>query len=291
LPIDPNDPEDPNRQYSASNSGWVASGRLFGSYNLSKGWGAQFFGFYRGRQVQLQGTQGGMGFYGLGIKKDFNNKKGSIGFGADNFFTREMKIRSEVTSPLVNRESLNVMRNMGFRINISYRIGKMSMDAKPKRRKSINNDDLKEGGDGGGMDMGGQSQPQRSTGAAMMMPAASQKQPAKTTAPDTTKATVDATGIWTYSIETQMGTTNGRLTIKKEGNIYSGTVFSSRTNQETPLTSVTVSGNQLTAIYIANFGGNEVQVTISGPITGDDLDGTMSLGTFRTMPLKAKRTK
>ena len=72
---------------------------------------------------------------------------------------------------------------------------------------------------------------------------------------------------------------------------YSGTVFSSRDNQEIPLTSVTVSGNELTATYTANFGGNEVPVTIKGPITGDDLDATMSLGTFRTMPLKAKRNK
>ncbi len=47
------------------------------------------------------------------------------------------------------------MHTMSFRITFSYRIGKMSVDA-PKRRRSINNDDLKEGGDnGGGQDAGG----------------------------------------------------------------------------------------------------------------------------------------
>src|SRR5262249_52670458 len=109
----------------------------------------------------LQGWQGGMGFYSMGFRKEFANKKGSFGAAAENFFATEMRIKSEVESPLVNRQSLNVLHNMGFRVNISYRIGKMSMDG-PKRRKSINNDDLKDGGDGGGggggMDMGGGQQ-------------------------------------------------------------------------------------------------------------------------------------
>ncbi len=143
-------------QNNAKNNGFVISGRMFGSYDLSKGWGFQFFGFYRGRQVQLQGYQGGFGIYSLGLKKDFNEKKGSIGFGAENFFTPAIKVRNETKSPLVSQYSVNTMHNLSFKITFSYRIGKMTMDAKPKRRKSINNDDLKdgEGGGGGGMDGG-----------------------------------------------------------------------------------------------------------------------------------------
>jgi hypothetical protein len=181
---------------------------------------------------------------------------------------------------------------MNFQINVSYRIGKMSFDARPKRRRSVNNDDLKDGG-GEGMDMNGgmQQTQQRGTGSMPQISPVVAPKSTTSTQPDTAKATVDATGVWNYTIESQMGSTNGRLTIKKEGEIYSGTSFSSRTNQETPLTSVTVSGNVLTASYVANFGGNEIVITITGPITGDDLDGTMSFGTFRTMPLKAKRTK
>ncbi|HEY3430479.1 MAG TPA: outer membrane beta-barrel family protein, partial [Cyclobacteriaceae bacterium] len=287
--------------YSASNEGWVATGRMFGSYNFGKGWGLQFFGMYRGRQVQLQGWQGGMGFYSMGVRKEFNNKKGSVGLAAENFFTDEMKIRSEVESPLVNRESLNVIRNMGFRVNISYRIGKMSMEG-PKRRRSINNDDLKDGGDGGGMDMSGGTQQQGrggNGGGAMMMGGAagasrtSGAKPGeapKAVVPDTTK-TVDAVGVWNYSMETQMGPITGKITIKKEGDVYSGTIFNSRSNRETPFTSVTVVGDVMTASYTANFGGNEVPVTISGPINGDTFDGTMNFGGQRSTPLKAERAK
>lgn len=279
---------------AASNEGFVASGRLFGNYNLGKGWGLQFFGMYRGNRVQLQGSQGGMGMYSLGFRKEFNNKKGSIGFAAENFIAPSIKIRNEVITPTITQNSINELYNMSFRVNVSYRIGKMSFDQKPRRKKSVSNDDLKDGGGGDGMEGGGQGgmpqgQQQRGNGAmAITAPVVKSTAASK---PDTTKATVDATGIWTYTMETQMGSTTGKLTIKKDGEVYSGTMFSSRNNQEVPLTSVTVSGNELTAIYSSNFGGNEVQVTIKGPITGDDLDATMSIGQFRTLPLKAKRTK
>jgi len=283
-------------QFAASNEGFVASGRLFGNYNLGKGWGAQFFGMYRGNRVQLQGSQGGMGMYSLGFRKEFNNKKGSIGFAAENFLAPSIKIRNEVITPTITQNSVNELYNMSFRVNVSYRIGKMSFDQKPRRKKSVSNDDLKDGGGGDGMDggQGGAPQGQQQRGNNGTMPAAiaaTSVKPAATSKSDTATATVDATGTWTYTMETQMGSTTGKLTIKKEGESYRGTMFSSRNNQEVPLTSVTVSGNELTAIYTSNFGGNEVQVTIKGPITGDDLDATMSIGQFRTMPLKAKRTK
>lgn len=135
-----------NPLYQAENEGWVLSGRLFGNYNITDTWGLQFFGFYRGKQVQLQGYQTGFGIYSLSIKKDFNDDKGSIGFGAENFFTTEFKMRTEVNSPIISQSSVNSMRNMGFKINFSYRIGKLNADPRPRRRKSIQNNDLKEGG-------------------------------------------------------------------------------------------------------------------------------------------------
>jgi outer membrane receptor protein involved in Fe transport len=148
----------PNTLYNASNEGWVVGYRLFGNYNLGKGWGAQFFGFYRGRQIQLQGTQGGFGIYSLGLRKEFNEKKGTIGFGAENFFTPNFRIKNENSSPILVQNSINTLHLTNFKITFSYRIGKMSFDA-PKRRRSINNDDLK---DGGGGDNGGGGAPQQS---------------------------------------------------------------------------------------------------------------------------------
>ncbi|UOG76631.1 TonB-dependent receptor [Hymenobacter tibetensis] len=134
--------------FRAKNEGWVMSGRAQAGYALSKGWGLQFFTFYRGRQVQLQGYQGGFGIYSLSLRKEFNEKKGSIGFGADNFFTPTNKIRSEINSYTLAQQSENVLYRTGFRVNMSYRIGKLTTT--PSRRKrSVTNDDQKEDGDGG----------------------------------------------------------------------------------------------------------------------------------------------
>lgn len=133
----------PNPLYTASNEGWVASYRLSGTYSFTKTLALQLFGFYRARQVQLQGFQGGFGIYSLSLKKDFANKKGSIGFGAENFLTTSFHIRNELHSPVIDQTGLTTLHNMNFKINFSYRIGKMS-DEKPRKRKSIKNDDMKE---------------------------------------------------------------------------------------------------------------------------------------------------
>jgi hypothetical protein len=81
------------------------------------------------------------------VKKDFLNKKGSIGFGAENFFTPNgFVIRSNVETPTISQNSIITLRNMNFKINFSYRIGKITFADTKKKKKSVNNDDLKDGG-------------------------------------------------------------------------------------------------------------------------------------------------
>ncbi len=154
---------------TTSNEGWNLNGRLMTMVSLPNGWQVQAFSFARGSRVQLQGRTGGFGFYSIGVRKEFKNKKGSIGLSGENFFTRYMKIRSSLESPLFTQNSVNYMYNSGVRVNFSYRIGKMGMDAMSSRKKSrsVNNDDIKEGGgdnnnsgqqnqqQGGGMPAGG----------------------------------------------------------------------------------------------------------------------------------------
>jgi len=139
--------------FNAHNEGFVASGRVFGSYKLTELWGLQSFVFYRGNQVQLQGSQSSFGVYSLSVKRDFAGKKGSIGFGAENFFTPSINIRNKVNTPLLDQTSTSVLHTLSFKVNLSYRIGKLTV-APPRGAKSINNDDLKNGGEGGGPDLG-----------------------------------------------------------------------------------------------------------------------------------------
>jgi outer membrane receptor protein involved in Fe transport len=136
--------------YAASNNGFVLSGRLFANYTLPKNWQLQAFGFARGRQVQLQGFGGGFGMYSLNINKQFNERKGSIGFGAENFFTSVFTIKNELQTPTIMQQSTIGMRNMNFKINFNYRIGKLTMEPSRRKKRGVTNDDLKEGGEGNG---------------------------------------------------------------------------------------------------------------------------------------------
>jgi outer membrane receptor protein involved in Fe transport len=147
-----------NAALGTSNSGFVMSGRFFSNLTIKNGWGLQGNAFARGNDVQLQGTQTGFLYYSLGVKKDFKNKRGSIGLGAENFLSRSFRVKTLLDTPTFTQTNINNLYNQGVRINFSYKLGKMSFeDEQPRRRrKSVNNDDVKSGGDGGGEGGGGQ---------------------------------------------------------------------------------------------------------------------------------------
>ena len=131
------------RSQQISNQGLSIGGRLMSQWTLNKGWGVQGFGFYRSPQPQLQGTMGGMYMYSLGVKKDFANKRGSIGLAAENFLGNGVKMRTTLDSPLLSQTSVMNLYNQNVKVTFSYRIGKMTFEEKKKKSKSVNNDDVK----------------------------------------------------------------------------------------------------------------------------------------------------
>jgi hypothetical protein len=143
---------------AATNSGFSGGGRMMTNLTLNKGWAIQGFGGMWGPKVQLQGRQTGFPMYSVGIKKDFNNKKGSIGLAGENFFNNG-GFKSEILSATLNQTRSTTLFNRGVRINLSYKFGKIGFEQKTKTR-SVKNDDVKdgEGGGGGGDNGGGQPQ-------------------------------------------------------------------------------------------------------------------------------------
>ena len=135
-------------RYAAHNAGWVLGGRLYGSYALPKGWNVQLFGFYRGQQVQLQGSQSSFVLYSMSLKHDVAGKKGSLGLGAENFFSPTNAVRSDIASPLLSQQSTTVQHLTSFKVYFSYRIGQLT--AEPRPHKNVKNDDLKTDENGGG---------------------------------------------------------------------------------------------------------------------------------------------
>jgi outer membrane receptor for ferrienterochelin and colicin len=296
--MDNNNPVDSLRE---SNEGIVAGGRIFGSYNFDKGWAAQFFSFYRGRHVHLQGSQGGFYMYSLGFRKEFNEKRGTIGFAAENFLQPSIKSRTNIESPLLRQTSLNTRNNMSLRVTFTYRIGKMTMEDRPRRRRSINNDDLKDDGGGdNGMAMGDQGiqQPgmagsrqsgrQRSQGT----PPVQNNRPATPPVQAPADAvTHEAAGTWTYTIDSPQGG-GGTIVLTKDGETYSGTIKSNRMNNEIALQDISVKGNQIAFSYPVTFGGNSRVVKVDATIVAaDQLQGTMTMGSARTIALTATRAR
>lgn len=278
--------------YAARNEGWVIGGRLFGSYKLNDSWSLQAFGFMRGRRVNLQGFQGGFGMYSVAVRKEFKNKKGGLGIGLENFLTPQFYIKGKTETPLINQTNTNVRDVFSIRINFSYRIGKMSFDNQPRRRRSVSNDDLKENGGGMDMDMGmnntqGMGGGRGGVGGGRPMP---QPAPVIETPADTNAAPADISGSWSYTVEGGQQSAGGTITFTRDDNgMWTGTIKSDRMPQPVNLTSVTVTGNKVVYRYDLNFGGNQVTITVDAAVNGNTMEGNMSIGQFRTVPVKATR--
>lgn len=126
-----------------SNDGWVISGRAMTNLKLKNGWAFQAGGGMRGKQVNLQGTQSGMGMYQIGFRKDFG-KKASLGLAAENF-VKGMTMRNTTSTPTIYSKSTNYMYNSNVKLTFSYKLGNMRFVE--QKTKKVKNDDVKSGGD------------------------------------------------------------------------------------------------------------------------------------------------
>ena len=100
------------------------------------------------------------------------------------------------------------------------------------------------------------------------------------------EAVVNAEGKWTYTIESPQGG-DGTITIVKDGEALSGTIFNKRFNSESTLENVKLSGNELTFTYQ----GGPMTISVRTIVEGDAMNGSITVGDFGTFPLKATREK
>ena len=91
-------------------------------------------------------------------------------------------------------------------------------------------------------------------------------------------AKVEIEGSWSTVTESPQGSNEGKVTFKKEGNNYSGTVSGGRLPSAVDMTSVGLEGNKLSYSYALNFGGNSIKVEVEVTIDGDTFKGNASVG-------------
>ncbi len=132
---------------TASNQGLNYGGRLMSQLKLDKGWSAQAFTFMRGRRVELQGARGGFGMYALGVSKDIMDRKGAIGFAAENFLGRGWNVHSELQTASFTQYSDMLLLNRNVKLTFSYKFGQLEASKARSKTRGVSNSDLMGGGD------------------------------------------------------------------------------------------------------------------------------------------------
>jgi outer membrane receptor protein involved in Fe transport len=125
--------------------------------SFTGGWNTEIFGVYNGPRKSFQGTTGAMAFYGGALKKDILKKKATIGVNVFNVFARDLHIETRNENPEFLQLTNIYYPIRSFGVNFSYNFGKMNFNAQPKKKKTIKNDDQKQGDQqmGGQMGTGG----------------------------------------------------------------------------------------------------------------------------------------
>jgi hypothetical protein len=123
---------------------------MHGSYEFAKGWQVQAFARFNAPVFSLQGRSQTWYFHTIGVKRRFKNDKGGIGLGVDNPFTPHVSLVTNTSGPGFTFYDKRGVNMFGIKINFDYKFGKIEVEQPRKKvMKTIKNDDLKQGGDGG----------------------------------------------------------------------------------------------------------------------------------------------
>jgi hypothetical protein len=99
-------------------------------------------------------------------------------------------------------------------------------------------------------------------------------------------AQANAAGEWTVSFTAPLGTMEFTMIVAQNGAKLTGHLTSDI--GEFPLTG-TVDGNQVTIVWTLNDQGKAIEITFSGKLEGDSIQGTAKLGNVGQGPMSAER--
>jgi len=109
----------------ASVTGFAYRINLNTSYEFPANLIAEVFGNYNSSQKNLQGTRPGFGFYNIAVRKQFMNKKASIGVTAANPFAQYVNQTSTTYGANFSQSNLRQVPYRSFGITLSYKFGKL----------------------------------------------------------------------------------------------------------------------------------------------------------------------
>ena len=103
----------------------------------------------------------------------------------------------------------------------------------------------------------------------------------------------DISGKWTTSIKTAIGEMNYTYDLKVEGEKLTGKAVMSMGNEssESALTEGSVKGDEISFVETLKVQGQELKCTYNGKISGDEIRGSRTVGSYGAEEFVAKRTK
>ncbi|MFD0793316.1 TonB-dependent receptor domain-containing protein [Mucilaginibacter litoreus] len=123
---------------------------LNASYQFGKDFMGEIFGNYNSSSRTLQGRRPQFFFYNIAVRKQFWDKKASIGLVATNPFNEYINQRSTTTGPTFNQASLRQLPFRSFGITLSYKFGKLEFSKNKDKDDRVDNGDQMPSEGGGG---------------------------------------------------------------------------------------------------------------------------------------------
>ena len=119
---------------------------------------AESFAFGSSSRRTIQGTNPSFSIFGVGVRKQFDKKKYSLGFNVIQPFSTYKNFDTNIKSPSIGLTQSSKVQYpfRSFGLTFAYNFGKLNFSSQ-NQKKGVNNDDLKQGdqGVGGGAPTGG----------------------------------------------------------------------------------------------------------------------------------------
>jgi imidazolonepropionase-like amidohydrolase len=96
-------------------------------------------------------------------------------------------------------------------------------------------------------------------------------------------------GTWTVTTETNDGKTEDKVTFKRDGNTFSGSITGTRFQQAANLEAIELTGNKLKYSYTTQAEGQSVKVDVEVTIEADTFKGTATAGRFGPFTVEGKK--
>ncbi|POY36534.1 TonB-dependent receptor [Solitalea longa] len=145
---------DPNIQTTYSNKSLLYNVNANASWSLPKDFAIEAFGMFNSPRRTIQGENPSFSMFNLGFKKDFLEKRASLGLNMSNPFNKNREFTTKLSGNGFDQYQQNSVPFRSVGVSFSYRFGKMDFNGQQggskkgkgqgPKKEGINNDDIKQ---------------------------------------------------------------------------------------------------------------------------------------------------